>query len=178
MKTLLHAKSARYNLLYSSIVISSLIAPGMSLAQTTTTIYEYDDLGQLKSAERSDNKDHYYTYDQSGNRLSRTDIVNTAPVANNDSGSTTYPMVTYINLTNNDTDANSHSLRITSVTQPSNGSVFIDSASTVSFAPSYSVAFPTYGSFTYTITDGYGGEDSATVNVTANGSGGGCPFFC
>lgn len=90
--------------------------------------------------------------------------VEDAPDANNDlatiaedSGANT------INVLANDTDADGDSLTITSVTQGAHGSV-ASSVAALTYAPASN--FFGSDSFTYTISDGHGGTDSATVFVT------------
>ena len=64
----------------------------------------------------------------------------------------------------NDTDPDGDSLTITGVTSPNHGSAVLEPDGSISYKPD-----PNYhGSdqFTYTITDGSGGEDTGTVHVT------------
>jgi VCBS repeat-containing protein len=70
-----------------------------------------------------------------------------------------------INVRANDTDADMDTLTVTSVTQGANGSVAITNAgANVSYTPNAN--FFGGDSFTYTIGDGNGGFDTATVAVT------------
>jgi|GEM_PF-2452210 len=68
-----------------------------------------------------------------------------------------------IDVLANDTDADADPLTITAVTQGAHGSV-ANNGTTVSYTPAAS--FSGTDSFTYTISDGRGGTDTATVNVT------------
>ena len=68
-----------------------------------------------------------------------------------------------INVLANDTDADGNPLTITAVTQGANGSV-VNNGSNVSYTPNAN--FFGSDSFTYTISDGQGGSDTATVSVT------------
>ncbi|MCA1620853.1 MAG: tandem-95 repeat protein [Acidobacteria bacterium] len=63
----------------------------------------------------------------------------------------------------NDTDANGDALTIVSVTQGANGSV-ANNGNSVSYTPNAN--FFGADSFTYTVSDGNGGQDAATVSVT------------
>ena len=63
----------------------------------------------------------------------------------------------------NDTDANGDTLTITAVTQGAHGSV-VNNGTSVSYTPNPN--FFGSDSFTYTIDDGHGATDTATVNVT------------
>ncbi len=99
--------------------------------------------------------------------LCQSGPVNTPPDAVNDSATVLEDSsANVINVLANDTDANGNPLTITAVTQPANGTVAI-SGSNVTYTPNANF-FGTI-SFTYTISDGQGGTDTATVNVTVTG---------
>jgi VCBS repeat-containing protein len=68
-----------------------------------------------------------------------------------------------VNVLSNDTDVDGDSLTVTSVTQGAHGSV-ANNGSSVSYTPAHDF----FGSdtFTYTISDGHGGSDTATVHMT------------
>ncbi|MBU2953320.1 beta strand repeat-containing protein, partial [Marinobacter sp. F3R08] len=66
----------------------------------------------------------------------------------------------------NDSDADGDPLTIQSVQNPANGTVSIDASGNVVFTPD--AGFTGEGSFTYTVSDGNGGTDSATVTVAVN----------
>ena len=85
------------------------------------------------------------------------DAVDDAASVGEDSGANV------INVLTNDTDANADTLTVTAVTQGAHGSVAFTAAS-VSYTPNANY----FGadSFTYTIDDGNGGSDTATVSVT------------
>src|SRR6185369_17551158 len=68
-----------------------------------------------------------------------------------------------ISVLNNDQDIDTDSLTISAVTQGTHGSV-THNGTTVSYTPNAN-SFGT-DSFTYTVDDGQGGTDTATVNVT------------
>lgn len=69
-----------------------------------------------------------------------------------------------VNVLGNDTDPNGDTLTVVSVTQGTHGSVVITGGGTgVSYTPAANYNDP--DSFTYTISDGNGGEDTATVSV-------------
>jgi len=90
-------------------------------------------------------------------------IANVAPTANDDSFSVpTSHLITYDPRTN-DTDPGGDPLFITGVTQPSHGTAAF-SPTAVSYQSAVGYSGP--DSFTYTISDGDGGSDTATINVT------------
>ena len=68
-----------------------------------------------------------------------------------------------INVLGNDTDPDGDSLEVVSVTQGERGSVAINSDGTLTYTPP--VWFVGSDSFSYTVSDGNGGTDTATVNV-------------
>jgi hypothetical protein len=72
-----------------------------------------------------------------------------------------------VNVLANDTDANADTLAVVSVTQGANGSVAITGGGT---GVSYTPAANYFGadSFTYTVDDGNGGQDTATVSVNVS----------
>ncbi|WP_261840873.1 Ig-like domain-containing protein [Aliamphritea ceti] len=91
---------------------------------------------------------------------------NTAPVAVNDSATTNANTSVTVNVLANDTDADGDSLSITSVSGV-NGSAQI-SGGNIMFTPAS--GFSGAESFSYTLSDGQGGTDSATVTVTVTAS--------
>ncbi|MEZ5684838.1 MAG: Ig-like domain-containing protein [Paracoccaceae bacterium] len=93
----------------------------------------------------------YYTY------------CNTAPDARNDAATTDYNTPVIIRVLANDYDANCDPLRVTSVSGTSAGTLKINADGTVTFTPN--AGFTGTATFTYTITDGHGGYDTATVAV-------------
>lgn len=93
--------------------------------------------------------------------------VNDLPTANDD-GTTAQedaPIVT-INVLANDTDLDNDRLVVMTATQGSNGSVNINTDNTLTYIPNRN--FCGADTFTYTLSDGKGGTDTATVKVTVN----------
>jgi CSLREA domain-containing protein len=90
--------------------------------------------------------------------------VNDPPVADDDTATTAEDTPATIDVLANDTDVDVvDALTVDSVTQPSNGTV-INNGSDVTYTPNAN--FNGADSFTYTASDGNGGSDTATVNVT------------
>ena len=101
----------------------------------------------------------------------RITIVNTPPVANDDAGATRPATPVVVNVLANDTDADTaptpntpDTLSITAFTQPSNGTVTASGSN--GFVYQSTAGFTGVATFTYTITDGWGTFDTATVRVT------------
>lgn len=96
---------------------------------------------------------------------------NSAPVAANDNGYTTYSntalSIAAASLLANDTDADGDPLSITGASGGVNGTVIFNSqTNSVTFTPNS--GYTGVASFTYSISDGHGGTSSATVNLTVN----------
>jgi Big-like domain-containing protein/PKD domain-containing protein len=99
---------------------------------------------------------------------------NQPPVAVDDTAFTVKTTAIDIDVLANDSDPNGDTLTITNVTQAQHGTVtIINNGTKVHYAPTQTM--PAMDSFTYTISDGNGGTDTATVTVknlflAANGS--------
>jgi len=89
--------------------------------------------------------------------------VNDPPIAQDDSPSTDEDVPVVIDLLANDDDLDGDLLNVESVTQPANGTV-ANNGSDVSYTPDAN--FNGSDTFTYTVSDGNGGTDTATVMVT------------
>ena len=96
--------------------------------------------------------------------------VNDAPVAVNDSITTKRNIPVIISATtllSNDKDVDvSDVLSITGFTQPSQGSLVNNNDGTYTYTPVQN--YYGFDSFTYTLSDGHGGNSTATVNLTIN----------
>lgn len=90
---------------------------------------------------------------------------NDLPTAVNDTSRTNEDTTATIAVLDNDTDVDNDTLTISTVSQGNNGRVAI-SGTTLVYTPDADW-FGT-DSFTYTITDGNGGSDTATVSITVN----------
>jgi len=89
--------------------------------------------------------------------------VNDAPVAVNDSGTVVKNSGTDFGVLDNDFDADGDALRVTSVTQPSDGTTRINADNTIRYTPRK--GFKGTDSFRYVISDNNGGTATATVTV-------------
>ena len=95
------------------------------------------------------------------------DPVNDAPVAVDDSAAATSGVATVINVLGNDSDVDDGDmLMLSSVGPASNGTTEANSDGTVTYIPN--AGFTGTDSFSYTVIDGNGGSDMATVSVTVS----------
>ncbi|MDZ8054512.1 MAG: SdiA-regulated domain-containing protein [Aulosira sp. ZfuVER01] len=92
--------------------------------------------------------------------------VNEAPIAKNDSATTTDIKPVTINVLANDSDPDSDPLSISSFTNPNGGTVVKNQDNTFTYTPD--IGFSGSDSFAYTASDGKGGTGTATVNLTIN----------
>jgi VCBS repeat-containing protein len=101
--------------------------------------------------------------------------VNDAPVAVNDAVTTTMNTPVVVSVLANDYDVDGGTLAIVSFAQGANGAVTNNGNGTLTYTPNFNYT----GSdiFSYTITDGQGGTNSATVNLTVNAYAGGTPYW-
>ena len=119
----------------------------------------------------------YYAIDNAGNMTRRGTVtvhavkpsggpVNNAPEAVADSATTDENKSVTVDVLANDTDADGDALTVTSGFNGSNGSIGINLDGTITYTPN--AEFFGSDSFSYTISDGNGGEATATVAVTVN----------
>lgn len=94
--------------------------------------------------------------------------VNIAPVAADDQALTSKDTAVTIAVLDNDSDPEGDSLIVTAVSQPLSGTAASNLNGTVTYTPDTN--FQGSDSFTYTVADGKGGTDTATVIVTVTGS--------
>jgi VCBS repeat-containing protein len=104
---------------------------------------------------------------------------NNAPVANNDELTTKAWVSKDINVITNDTDVDGDNLSVSDFTQPSHGTVTKNPDGTLKYTPDENdpallCDLPqcpdAHDSFDYTVSDGNGGTDKGTVNVTVERS--------
>ncbi|UCF38609.1 MAG: tandem-95 repeat protein, partial [Acidobacteriota bacterium] len=93
--------------------------------------------------------------------------VNDPPQAINDEADTTEGQPVTVSVLANDTDVDGDTLSVTGVTQGSHGSVTVNGQTSVTYVPSGD--FSGQDSFTYTISDGNGETDVASVMVSVTG---------
>ncbi len=96
--------------------------------------------------------------------------VNDAPVAVNDTATTTAGVPVIINVLGNDTDVDGDVLSVANVANVVGGTVTVNANNTVTYAPN--AGFSGAGSFTYRASDPSGAlSNVATVSVTVNAVG-------
>ena len=131
--------------------------------------YVYDSSGRLIKAIYSNGVTIEYRYDAAGNRtqIVSTNIPNTPPDAINDASAVDASSSVNVMVRTNDTDAQNNTLSVIGVGAPTGGgSVSIQSGG--AYVRYTAPATSGLKSFTYTISDGAGGTDTATVNVTVS----------
>jgi hypothetical protein len=89
--------------------------------------------------------------------------VNDAPVAADDSATTNQETAVTVDVLANDSDIDGDSLSVSSASNPPNGSVVINGDDTITYTPD--PGFVGVDSFSYTVSDGNGGFDTATVTI-------------
>ena len=95
-----------------------------------------------------------------------TDVSNNDPVADDDSATVAEDGEVDIAVLDGDTDADDDALTVESVTQGANGAVSINADGTVKYIPTAN--FNGEDTFSYSVSDGKGGTDSAAVMVTVS----------
>ncbi len=89
--------------------------------------------------------------------------VNDAPLASDDSVSTNEDTPVVIDVLNNDSDPDGDTLTVISIDSVQSGTASINDDNTVNFTPA--AGFSGQAGFTYSVDDGNGGSDSASVTV-------------
>jgi VCBS repeat-containing protein len=143
----------------------------------------YDPNGQFEDLAAGENEDDTFTYDVSdghGGVSTATvtvtvngindapDAVNDTPTVSEDSAGDT------VDVLANDTDAESQTLTVTGVDTTGTTGTVTNNGTDVTYDPNGQFEYLGDGdtgsdSFTYTISDGHGGTDTATVNVSVTG---------
>ncbi len=90
--------------------------------------------------------------------------VNDNPVASADTATTAFEEDVTVPVLDNDGDVDGDTLRVTTTTDPDNGSVVVNGDGTITYTPD--AGFSGDDTFSYTVTDDQGGFDTATVTVT------------
>jgi subtilisin-like proprotein convertase family protein len=91
--------------------------------------------------------------------------VNDDPDARDDTAATDEDTAVLIDVRDNDTDVDADALSISGITDPAHGTAVVDNGK-INYTPAKD--YNGSDSFSYTVSDGHGGTDTATVNVTVN----------
>ncbi len=167
------------------LLVASVAVPNEAQAACTQSVcYEYDVLGRVVKVTMpgggpgGSDQVIEYVYDAAGNRIERTiGAPNQPPNAVNDSFTLNVGVALNLSVLNNDNDPEGQPLTITSVSTSTFGTTSIVSSGTkVRFVSNRSGS----DTFTYTISDGHGGTDTASVNITVLADPEPCPThpFC
>ncbi|GAB1362870.1 hypothetical protein MASR1M32_21060 [Rhodobacter sp.] len=118
----------------------------------------------------------YVVTDPDGNTATSTVAVNVtpvndAPVANDDTATTTVGTAVVIPVLANDTDVDGDTLTVTGSPTSPNGTVVVNADGTITFTPD--AGFTGDTTIDYEISDGNGGTDTGQVAVTVNPATGG-----
>ncbi|GFZ33597.1 hypothetical protein CSC2_41230 [Clostridium zeae] len=92
--------------------------------------------------------------------------VNDAPKAEADTATVSEDGTVKVSVLTNDSDVDRDTLTITSVTKPEHGTAVINEDGTIGYTPDAN--YNGTDSFSYTISDGHGGTDTATVSINVN----------
>lgn len=147
-------------------------AVGLINAWGTDGSFTYDPNGQFEYLQAGSSVTDSFSYavsDGNGGNDTATvtitiDGVNDSPVAANDSAVTKEDTSVMIDVLSNDLDPDvGDTLAVDSVTQGTNGTV-INNGSYVTYTPA--TGFNGIDNFSYAVSDGNGGTDTATVSVT------------
>ena len=92
--------------------------------------------------------------------------VNGAPVAGNDSATTSPATAVTVNVLGNDSDPDNDPLTVTAVSAASHGTAVVNADNTVTYTPTSGYSGP--DTFNYAVSDGNGGAASATVSITVS----------
>ena len=109
--------------------------------------------------------------DPAGNQVTLPMVIvvtNPAPLAADDQAVTPADTPVTLNVLGNDTDPDHDPLAVTAVTQPAHGVVVINPDGTVTYTPAAGYTGP--DTFTYSVSDGQGGVDIATVTLNVGGT--------
>jgi len=161
------------------LTISSVTQPGLGTVTNNGTNLSFNPGSAFNYLASGETATVSFTYTTNTGSTEDVNVtingVNDTPDAVNDSRTTSQGTPLVINALSNDTDPDtSDVLVITGVTQPALGSVTFTS-SNLTFNPGTAFNYLDAGqsttvTFNYTISDGHGGVDTATVTVTVNGA--------
>lgn len=171
--------ATRFGLGLAALIAGLLLAMSATPAAAQETVtYGYDALGRVAWVSYGNGQTTRYDYDAAGNRL----VVQTAtssggfpPMAENDYAETRRSQTVQIYVRTNDFDANGATFTVTARTTPTGGTATIASGGThITYVAPNAVGDYT---FDYTITNSFGGADTASVEVHVKQGQGYCNQF-
>lgn len=150
------------------LTVTSVTQPAHGTVTTTNTTVTYTPASTPLPRFRGTDTFTYTVSDGQGGAATATVIVtirNKPPIAVNDMASTSEDTPVTIAVLANDSDPDGDPLTVTSVTQPTNGTV-VNNGTTVTYTPNAN--FNGTDTFSYTVSDGQGGSATAMVMVSVN----------
>jgi Ca2+-binding RTX toxin-like protein len=167
---------ANNNISPSTVVIITAPTNGSYTINSTTGAVTYTPNANYNGTDSFT----YRVFDTTGNVSNTATVnliinpVNDAPIANNDTATTNEDTAVTISVLANDTDVDNNPRNLTSFNQGTNGTVTRNdngtplnlTDDTLTYTPNAN--YNGTDSFTYTISDGNGGNSTATVNITVN----------
>ncbi|MCI0393414.1 MAG: tandem-95 repeat protein [Chloroflexi bacterium] len=148
-----------------------LVVSNVTAAANGTVIINPNDTITYIPATNFHGSDSFVYTIQDGNGGADTAVVsitvnpvNDAPVAVDDNATTNEDLPVTVAVLANDSDVDGDTLTVASVTQPAHGAVVINPDNTLTYTPAAN--FNGSDSFNYTVSDGNGGLDTATVTVS------------
>jgi len=149
---------------------------GAIVALNPDGTYTYDPNNSFNALSPGDTATDSFTYtitDSNGQTSSATVTVtilgrNNAPIATDDSSTTTEDLPIVIDVLGNDTDSEGDLLTVNIATPPANGTTSVQPDGTIEYTPNPAYIGP--DAFEYTITDPDGEMSTATVNITVETS--------
>ncbi len=146
----------------------------LSAANVTNPPYTEEFQGEAIAFDSS--AEHYYTLSEAPNSSSDQPLLlyervnpssTNTPTASDDAASTdanTPLVIAVATLLGNDDDQDGDPISIVGINQPANGSVVDNQDGTLTYTPN--TGFDGTDGFTYTLSDGTGGRDTANVSIT------------
>jgi VCBS repeat-containing protein len=157
----------------SSFEATSALGATVTVNQDGSLSYDATGVAAIQALGQGETQDDTFAYtieDGNGGEDTATVTVtvtgvNEAPVAMADAASVDEDGSVLIDVLDNDSDVDGDVLTITNITDPAHGTAVIENGQ-IRYTPNGN--FSGVASFAYTISDGKGGEDTATVTININ----------
>lgn len=138
----------------------------ISVTVNGDTQIEPDETFKITISDGGTSSSQNFTIGDSTSTITIKNDDSTPPVAQNDTATTDEDTPVTIDVLANDSDPDGDSLSIESVSDPAHGNATINADGTITYTPASN--YNGNDSFSYTVSDGNGGTDTATVAVTIN----------